>query len=226
MQQRHFLVVVCGLLAEARLAHPAPGRAIAGGGDPSRLETELERALSEGAGAVLSFGLAAGLAPGLAPGTLVIPDEIVSGPARYATDRRWSERMRSALGGADARALAGVDAPLVRSADKMQLHAATDAAAADMESHLAARLAQRAGRPFAALRAVSDAAGRSLPPAALAAMQSDGGVDVAAVIASVVRDPLQLPELVRVAGGARTAMRVLGRCRRVLGPGFGWSPAA
>ena len=39
------LVVVTGLLAEARLAQQAPGCAIAGGGDPIRLEAEISRAL-------------------------------------------------------------------------------------------------------------------------------------------------------------------------------------
>jgi len=223
---RRFLVVVTGLLAEARAADLNEGRTIAGGGDPVRLEAELGRALSDGAEAVLSFGLAAGLEPGLAPGTVLIPAEVVAGSDRYATDPRWSERMRQLLGEADPRPVAGVDAPLIRSDDKTRLHETTGAVAADMESHLAASLALRAGRPFAVLRVISDPAERALPSAALIGMKSGGRVDPLAVLASLLRHPGQLPGLARVAAEARTAMRVLRRCRSALGPTLGWTPGS
>lgn len=216
---RPFLVVVTGLLAEARIANPAPeGRVIAGGGNPVRLEAELRRALSDGAGAVLSFGLAAGLIAGQTAGSLVIPDEVVSGGIRSPTDPGWSARMRELLSGADPRPLAGVDAPLIRPADKAQLHEGTGAVAADMESHLAAGLARSAGRPFAALRVVSDPVGQGLPPAALIAMKPDGRVNLAAVIGSLLLHPGQLSELARLATGTRAAMQVLSSCRAALGP--------
>ncbi|HEY4038444.1 MAG TPA: squalene--hopene cyclase [Burkholderiaceae bacterium] len=223
---RSTVVVVTGLQAEARAVRLHLDQTIAGGGDPIRLERELERALSDGAEAVLSFGLAAGLQAGRRPGTLVIPIEVVSGTARYPTDSRWSERMRDLVGGADAGLIAGVDAPLLRPADKAQLHHSTGAIAADMESHLAARLAQQAARPFAAVRVISDPAERSLPPAAAIGMKPDGSVNAVEVLFCLLRDPRQLPDLVRVAGEARTAMRVLKRCRRALGPDLGWAHSA
>jgi len=218
----HFVVVVTGLLAEARLVQPVAGRAIAGGGDPARLEAELDRALADGAQAVLSFGLAAGLAPQRPPGTLLVPTEVIGGSQRYATDARWSQRMRCALGAADPGPVAGVDSPLRGPIDKAQLHQATGAVAADMESHFAARLALRTGRPFAALRVICDPAERALPPAALVGMKPDGRVDLAALLASLLRNPRQLPDLIRVASDARVALSVLTRCRTVLGPELGW----
>jgi hopanoid-associated phosphorylase len=219
-----FVVVVTGLVAEAHVADLPPGRTIAGGADPIRLEAELSRAIADGAEAVLSFGLAAGLEAGRAAGTVVIPAEVVSGNDRYATDPRWSARMRAALGNADRRPVAGVGAPLIRPADKVHLHNATGAVAADMESHGVARLALLARRPFAVLRVISDPAERGLPPAAAVGMRSDGRINLAAVLASLLRYPGQLPDLARVAAEARTAMRVLSRCRRTLGPDLGWEP--
>jgi hopanoid-associated phosphorylase len=211
-------------VAEARTADLPSGRAIAGGADPVRLEAELRRALSDGADAILSFGLAAGLEAGKAAGTLVIPAEVVGANDRYATDPRWSERMRAAIGGADARPIAGVDAPLIRPADKAHLHQTTGAVAADMESCGAARLALITGKPFAVLRVICDPAERALPPAAVVGMKADGRVNVAAVLGSLLRHPGQLPGLVHVAAEARTAMRVLTHCRRTLGPDLGWVP--
>jgi adenosylhomocysteine nucleosidase len=217
-----FVVVVTGLVAEAHRADLPSGRAIAGGADPIRLEAGLDRALSDGAEAILSFGLAAGLEAGRAAGTLVIPAEVVGANDRYATDPRWSERMRAALGDADQRPIAGVDAPLIRPADKARLHQTTGAIAADMESCGAARLALIAGKPFAVLRVICDPAERALPSAAVVGMKADGRVNLAAVLASLLRHPVQLPDLMRVALEARTAMRVLARCRRTLGPDLGW----
>ncbi len=216
------LVVVTGLLAEARLLQPLCGRAIASGGDPARLESELTGALADGAAAVLSFGLAAGLEPLRAAGTLLVPAEIVSGTETWRTDPLWSNRLRQVLGGGDPRPLAGVDAPLIRPADKAQFHQATGAVAADMESHCVARLALRAGRPFAALRVISDPAEQGLPPAAVVGMKADGRIALGAVLASLLRHPHQLPELARIARDARSAMSVLARCRGQLGPELGW----
>ena len=218
---RDFVVVATGLLAEARLVSQCGVRAIAGGGNALRLEAEIDRALAQGARAVLSFGLAAGLRPLLRPGTLVIPGQIICGKQRYTTDSHWSQNLRNALADCVCLPMAGVDAPLIRSTDKVQLHAMTGAVAADMESHVAARLAARAGRPFAALRVISDPAERALPQAAVVGMRSDGRVDLAAVLASLLRHPGQLANLARVATDVGCAMRVLARCQRRLGPQLG-----
>jgi adenosylhomocysteine nucleosidase len=208
---RPFWVAVTGLRAEARLLRALDGTILAGGGDPARLESELRRALAEGAGPVLSFGLAAGLVAPLRPGALVIPDQIVFGEMRYATDPDWNERLRAVLPAAERSALAGVEAPLCRSSDKVALHAATAAVAADMESQLVARLALDRGRPFVAVRAICDPVERGLPPAARIGMRADGGVNVAGVLGSLIARPRQLPELLRVALDARIAMAALAR---------------
>src|ERR1700731_138469 len=113
----HFVVVVTGLLAEARLAQPLSGRAIAGGGDRVRLEAELDRGLEDGVQAVLRFGLAGGLAPQRPPGTLLVPTLVISESEHYATDARWTQAMRCALGAADPGPVAGVDSPLFRPID-------------------------------------------------------------------------------------------------------------
>ena len=130
--------------------------------------------------------------------------------------------MQSVLGDAETQPVAGVDAPLIRCADKAQLHESTGAVAADMESHMAARLSRRARRPFAVLRVISDPAERALPAAALVGMRPDGRVAPLAVLASLLRHPAQLPDLALIAAEARTAMQVLKRCRATLGPGLGW----
>jgi adenosylhomocysteine nucleosidase len=165
--------------------------------------------------------MAGALSRKLRPGACLIGGEVVHESASYHADAAWAARLRAKLGGAEIVAIAGVDRPLVTQSQKQALFEATGAAAADMESHVAARLAAKHGLPFAVLRVVADPQERGLPPAALAGMRADGTTDVAAVLGSVGKNPAQIPQLVRVAADAGRAFSALLRCHRRLGPGLG-----
>ena len=106
--------------------------------------------------------------------------------------------------------------------DKRSLFETSGAAAVDMESHVAARLAAAHRLPFAVFRVVSDPAWRSLPPAAAIALRADGQVDVPGVLGSLLKHPGQLPVLARAALDAQSALRALRRGRRLLGAGLGF----
>ncbi len=126
------------------------------------------------------------------------------------------------MDGVELATIAAVDRPLESLGEKHALYAKTGAVAADMESHIAARLAIEHGLPFVALRVVADPAARAVPPAALAGMRKDGRVDVGAVLVSLARQPGQLPAMIGLAADTRRAMSQLFRCHRLLGPGFGF----
>ncbi len=190
-----------------------PGvKAIAGGGDGPRLEAALERACT-GVLGIISIGLGGALAEGLAPGDWVIASEV----GGIQTDAAWTHRLLAALPGARLGPIAGSDVMVVDARAKAALHAATGALAVDMESHIAARVAQRHGLPFAAARTISDGADRALPRAAQAGMKPDGGMDVGAVIAALGRRPWELPALIRTGIEAETAFAALLRGRQLLG---------
>jgi hopanoid-associated phosphorylase len=220
-----FLLVVSGLRAEARIAASAGVRALAGGGNAARLAAAINRGIGEGANGLLSFGMAGGLEPGLAPGTIVVPGVVIAGTERFATDPHWTRNLRGKLRGnlrpGVEGAVAGVSSPVATIAAKAGLRAATGAAAADMESHIAARAAQRFRLPLAVLRVVADPAERALPAAAVAALGKDGRPDLWALLRSLCRDPAQLSGILGVAADARRAMAVLADCARLLGCGFG-----
>jgi hypothetical protein len=91
-----------------------------------------------------------------------------------------------------------------------------------METHIAAEFAERAGLPWGALRAVCDPASRALPPLATAGLKPDGGIDFAATLKSVARNPLQIPALIRTGLDTAIAVSALRRGRRLLGAGFGF----
>jgi len=192
-----------------------------GGGNGARLASEIERAIGDGGGGLLSFGMAGGLEPGLPPGTIIVASLVVSGGERFVTTHSWSTRLRAMLPGSLERVIVGVDAPVASRKAKACLYASTGAAAADMESHVAARCSTRAGLPFAVLRVIADSAERTLPAAALAGMGSDGRIAVGAVARSLLNNPAEAATLLGVAAQARGAMAQLVSARRRLGPQFG-----
>lgn len=106
-------------------------------------------------------------------------------------------------------------------AEKASLANRTGAAAVDMESHRAAAFALAHDIPFAAVRVISDPAGRTLPAVVGRAMRPDGSVNVARVVRDVLSDMSQISPLARTALDAGIAFRRLRRVRGLLGPGFG-----
>jgi hopanoid-associated phosphorylase len=211
------IAVTC-LAFESRIA-AGPGVSVLHGNIPN-LRAALDDAIGRGASGIISFGIAGGLAPELPPGAWVVASGVVATHRRYPTDRDWARRLVQALGSAVHADIAGVDDPVAEPADKRWLRDATASVAVDMESHIAAAAAEAHGLPFAACRVIIDPAERSLPPAALIDLRPDGTPDIAAILWSILRQPFQLPELMRVAADARAAQVALREGRRRLGPGL------
>ena len=221
------LLVVTGLLREARLAASNRTLTIAGGGVSARLEARLREIDPSSLAGVVSYGFAGAIDPALAVGDVVCPETVVAPTGeRFTADLSVQRTHVSALG-ADRvpvrlGAVLGVEAPVLGAAAKVSLAASHGAVAVDMESHVAASFAARHRLPFAALRAISDTTERDLPPVAGDAMRPDGSVDVLRVLTGLARSPGQLPGLIRTARDAGVAFRALRRVRGLLGPGLGF----
>jgi adenosylhomocysteine nucleosidase len=211
------IAVTC-LAFESRIA-AGPGVAVLHGHIPN-LRAALDDAINRGCSGIISFGIAGGLATDLAPGAWVVASGVVAAHKRYPTDRDWARRLLQTLGCAVHADIAGVDAPVVEPVAKRWLRDATSSVAVDMESHIAAAAAEAHGLPFAACRVIIDPAHRSLPPAALVNLRPDGTPDISEILRSVMREPRQLPALLRVAADARAAQVALRTGRRRLGPGL------
>jgi adenosylhomocysteine nucleosidase len=218
------VIAVTGLRAEAKLAAGPRILVVSGGGDGPSLARALETAAENKASAIISFGVAGGLAPGLAPGSSLVARSIIAEDGeRFHGDPAWSRRLSAALGGAPIVDMAGVDSPVVDHDAKRALHLKTGAFVADMESHIAARVAAAYRLPFAAFRVVSDPAERQLPHAALVGMQADGSLDLGAVARSLLRDPRQVPQLLQTALDAGAAFGALFRGRKMLAGALGFT---
>jgi len=223
------IVVLTGMALEADIAagRGARGASAAAAADllfglrGDALANALAERLRRPCGGVISFGMAGGLAPELPAGALIIPVGIVTHTGVLPCDAAWTAVLQAALPQAVGGLLAGVDAPLASVAGKGALQSASGAVAADMESHIGARVARHAGVPFAACRVIVDPAGRAVPSAALAGFGADGDTALGPLLRELLRHPGQLPALMRLAGDASRARAALRTARAVLGERFG-----
>jgi adenosylhomocysteine nucleosidase len=209
------IVAVCGMEREARIAAGADVVTVVGGSS-GRLRERLESALA-GAQGVISIGIAGALSPELRPGDVVVAAAILSRGERFAADSAWSARLIARLPGAMLAPIAGMDNLIATSAEKGRMFDSIGAHVADMESHIAAEVAQSRGLPFAGLRIVADAATSDLPACASVALTPEGKVNLAAVLGSVVKRPGQIPQIMRMARESNAAFAALFRCRALLG---------
>lgn len=219
--------VVTGLKVEAALVTASVGQQgvlCATGLGPGPAAAAARRLLGDGARALASVGLAGGLAPGLAPGQVLIARHVLRPDGRaLEIDAAWRIRLLTRLLDSEPAmegVLQGSDRPVLDTAAKAALHGAGGAHAVDMESHVVAAVADGAGVPFAAIRAIADPAERTVPRIALAGLRADGGVDAAAVFKKAMAAPWLFPGLIRAALDSRRGLKALSRVLAILGPGL------
>lgn len=230
-----YVLVATGLQREAKLIARPELVAVACGGHGVVLEAALEARIAQNRPrGVMSIGIAGALDPGLRVGDVVCFSLSLYGRGRgpLASSGEWDgegpfarnaihRREPSPSHAAEEASWAppspvegegkiiGVDLAVTAAAAKAALRAVTGAAAVDMESHVAARVAARHNLPFAAVRVVSDTARYDLPPAACVPLKPDGTVDLPRVLAALARQPSQLPALLRLARDADVALATL-----------------
>ena len=219
------IIAVTGMQREARIASGPGVKTISGGGKAS-LAGKLERVAADGVDGIISIGIAGGLAPQLKSGDCVIGSEVVSGGVRIAADPAWTARLAAALAHAFVAPIAGQNAIILEKHGKADLFRETGAYAVDMESHIVARVARARRIPFAVLRTIADPAASQLPPLVSSALNEDGSVNIAAVLAGLMARPYDIPALLRAARESNRAFAALLRCRdalgsRLLGPDVG-----
>jgi adenosylhomocysteine nucleosidase len=221
------LGIVTGLAAELGCLRPllADQRGMRcfgmGPGAAGKAASEL---LEEGCTALLSFGLAGGLDPRLRPGDVVVPEAIATDRGElFSTDSAWRRRVIQHLTMASAVSegpLVGSDRPLLTPSAKRAAAKGWSAVAVDMESHAVARAAQRSGVLFMAIRAVADPAERAVPAWLAKVVDSDGQPRLHKLAAGALANPLDLPQLFKLARDQRAALAALSRVALDAGPLF------
>jgi adenosylhomocysteine nucleosidase len=197
------LGIVVGLESEARIAAPL-GAVEIGGGTASGAEEAVMRLLRQDVEALLSFGFAGGLSPVLRPGHLVVPDSVLVDGVYLQTDASLAARFARRRG-----VMLGAHAVIGSVAARRATHAATGAAAVDLESGAVAAAAHVAALPFAVVRAVCDAWDRELPRVVAAALEGNGRVASGRIARGLLRYPGDVFPLIGLARDAARARRTL-----------------
>ncbi len=209
------LGVVTGLVKEADCVRRASGDDLllmvhAAAGQANVARDAAQAMIDRGASGLLSFGIAGGLDPSLGAGVVVIADTIHGpGGKSWPASERWVEALTRFDGAFDSGAILGSNTPVMMACDKRRLFRHTGALAVDMESHAVAAVAHEAEVPFAAIRAIGDPAGRSIPRAALLGLSPGGRTRALPVIAGLLRRPGDFVGVWRLAHETNTALSAL-----------------
>lgn len=211
------MLCVCGLAAEARIARAAGFSVVAGAGDRERTTALVDEAVTQ-ANCLLSFGIAGALAPQLRPGETIISTEVVSEEGSWRPDAAFCRHAATLAGkiGAVEGVIFGAPRILATKAEKSCAFGKTGALAVDLESDVVARAAVAAGIPFLVVRTIADTRYHGLPPAALIPLSAQGRPRLGPVIASLLRRPQQIPELLTLARETRAALSALSVAARAL----------
>ncbi len=188
---------------------------VCSGADAARARIATRRLLSDGAEALVSFGVAGGLDPKLRPGTVVLADSVIApNGVRRACDHDWLCRLGDLLGETVPYATAAVfggDEALDSREAKGAVFARHGAVAVDLESFAVSETASAAGAPFVVIRAVADPAERNVPSAALAGLTAEGRMAALPVLGALRLEPRQTLAVLRLALDTARAFRGLRR---------------
>jgi len=215
------LVIKTGMSDEAAIAKAcaAPGTLILSGVQTVAM---LTAAVPSECRAILSFGLCGGLSPQAQIGQVFIGDVLI-GPdgGSYIADVAWRKRLFAATRYYERHWYSsGIFNQADDPASRIALYNKTGAWVIDDESLFVAQFAQERGIPFQLLRSVSDGATDTVPPAARNALNSDGSSNVHEVMASVLSDPAQLPDLIRIGEEYFKSLAQLRTAALQVGPAF------
>ena len=214
------ILIVTGLVQEARIAAGPGMTVICSSSDPQQLRALLTVFDPSTIRGVISFGVAGGLDPTLRSGDVVVATEVLAGDTRWLAGLALNEELIASVALGRRRVvrggLAGVEEVVVARDGKAALRSETGAAAVDMESHIAAAYAAEAGLPFAALRVISDPASRALPALARSAIKPNGEIDLRKVLRGLARNPMTLRALVSTGIDFNRALKSLRGCRGLL----------
>lgn len=157
-------------------------------------------------GIILNFGFAGAISPELKVGDIVIANRLLFYHEGLFSEQQGGKPLSEIVGNSLHR---GTFVTTSRITDKkllaQRLPSGVSKAVVEMETAAAAKMAWKAGIPFLAIRAISDASDEDLDFTLDEFCDSDLKLRLWRVLYTVARKPRIIPQLVRLARNAKTA---------------------
>jgi adenosylhomocysteine nucleosidase len=174
---------------------------VANGAGWDRAAAAVDGAAAFGAQAIVSTGFCGALDESLGIADVVVATE-VAGPGQTYACAALEAPLRGRIASIDHVAQTAVEKRKLRE---------TGAWAVEMEAAAVAAKAQKQGKPFYCIRAVSDLAGETLTNDFNRALRADGHFDTMFILRGALRRPaVRLPELLRLRSRCVRAAQTLG----------------
>ena len=209
------------MLAEAECvsAAKAPHTIFCAAGSPGRARIGALNLVEEGAGKIVSFGIAGALDPAHRPGDIVLASHVEDHAGhRFPTDPAWRQELATSyrhIGSVTEAPIITTEGAVADVRDKATLFHRTKAVAVDMESAGAAAAALENGVPFLAIRVIADTSTFALPHCALVGLDEDGSTRPVTVLAHLAARPWEFVALLKLTWASKIAMSCLSRVASV-----------
>lgn len=215
------ITVLSGLTEEQNIVSVPGVQALCG----STARDALQFLLAPGCKGIVSFGVAGALHPEMKVGDLVVGIKVqTDGDRCFYSHRNWRDAIHKVCNTQVQAWDAFVySSSVIRGdtpADRARLLANYNAWAVDDESWAVAQTASAKCLPFAVIRVISDTYDQTIPSAAMVPAHVDGSSNIPAILSSIEQEPIQLIQLAKIAYQFETAIKVLKKVYKILGPTF------
>lgn len=181
---------------------------------PQAAQQAAERLVSQGASALLSWGVAAGLAAELHAGSIVMPTQLLHNKRKFKVDSGWHAKIKkqvAELASVYEGASVHTDDLLCEPAQKQDLRTRSDAIIADMESAAIAAVAKQADIAFLSIRVVSDPVNTALPAVLAKHLSKHNNPDIVRLLIAGIIHPWQWRSFCKFAVGSHAALKQLNK---------------
>lgn len=181
-----------------------------------RAKQATENLIRNGAEQIISFGMAGGLSPGLHSGDICLPRTVVTNKAcQLPVDEDLHAEIRTLIEPGSETLIEDLfyssDEVLTSSKQKTGIYQQFATVATDMESAGVLAAAQQQHIPAIVLRVIVDTATTQLPEAVLQHTDEFGQPRIPAFVCSLLRQPRQIPQLIKLARQFKQAQNSLKR---------------
>ena len=176
-----------------------------------------------GCTSLISFGIAGGLAPNLKPGAVVIGKKVLGKEnSGIETDISMRQKLAEIIPDSLVGSIYSSPRAVADVSEKAAIFSKYNALAADMESLAIGVAATENHLPFSIVRIVADPASQQLPDFAFNAIDPNGNARIGPVMVGLIKNPIEIANLVRLVRNSNKAFRQLRRVALLIGFEFGF----